>query len=62
MRAASLTTGWLRGFNSKGVLDATRYLSVTSGSSWVSMPLISAVADQMKEGKLSFFDEIVVVH
>eukprot|EP01036_Dinobryon_divergens_P030070 gene30070-39264_t len=48
MRAASLTAGWLRGFNCKGVLDDTRYLSVTSGSSWVSMPLISAVADQIK--------------
>ena len=50
MRAASLTVGWLRGLNSKGVLDDTRYLSVTSGSSWVAMPLISAVADQIKTG------------
>ena len=54
MRAASLTAGWLRGLNSKGVLDDTRYLSVTSGSSWVAMPLISAVADQIKTGTKYF--------
>ena len=51
MRAATLTAGWLRGFNSKGVLDDTRYLSVTSGSTWVATPLILAVADEMKKGK-----------
>ena len=59
MRAASLTVGWLRGLNSKGVLDDTRYLSVTSGSSWVAMPLISAVADQIKTGtKYLFYESI----
>ena len=58
MRAATLTAGWLRGFNSKGVLDDTRYLSVSSGSTWVATPLILAVADEMKKGKTV---EVVVV-
>ena len=64
MRAATLTAGWLRGFNSKGVLDDTRYLSVSSGSTWVATratPLILAVADEMKRGKTVGVVVVVVV-
>ena len=62
MRAATLTAGWLRGFNSKGVLDDTRYLlSVSSGSTWVATPLILAVADEMKKGKTVGVVVVVVV-
>ena len=57
----TLTARWLRGFNSKGVLDDARYLSVSSGSAWVATPLKLAVADEMKNGKTVVVVVVVVV-
>jgi hypothetical protein len=40
MRAAALGLGWLRALNNHGLLTQARYVSVNSGASWVTQPLL----------------------
>jgi hypothetical protein len=42
LRAAALGLGWLRGLNSDGLVTHARYISVNSGGSWITEPLLWA--------------------
>jgi hypothetical protein len=48
--AACLSLGWLRSLNKHGLLTRARFLSVSSGSAWVSLPLLWSV--QMGNGNM----------
>eukprot|EP01036_Dinobryon_divergens_P023583 gene23583-31941_t len=55
MRAASNALGWLSAFNEVGALSESRYVSVNSGASWVTLIALFAFAARLQgDNSLNF--------